>query len=120
MKNNTVPRNLKDSDFARRSYLSEKDVAPKTAHLKSTAMAHQMEGIAYLILSGCHIGYLPVSYAQRWVDEEKMISIQPDKYRLGSTIEIVTKKGASNTLIQQAFLKLLNENSASTSVDISE
>lgn len=110
--NDTVPTDLKNADLARRSYLSEKEVAPKTAHFRSTASAHQMEGVAYLILSGRHIGYLPVSYAQRWVDENQMISIKPEKYRLKTTLEIVTRRGAVMTRIHQAFLELLRENTS--------
>lgn len=109
VQNDTVPKDLRDADFARRSYLSEKEVAPKTAHLRSTASAHQMEGIAYLVLSGCHVGYLPASYAKRWVKEGRMASILPEKYGLSTTIEIISKKGLAPPPAHQAFLKLLRE-----------
>ena len=81
-------------DLAHRAYRSERQVAPLTADLHSTESARQIEGVAFLILSGWHIGYLPVAYAQRWVTSGRMRSILPATYRLNTKIELVTRRGA--------------------------
>lgn len=104
-----VPRDLGSADLARRGYLSEEQVAPLTAKLPSSATAHQIEGIAFMILSGRYIGYLPVSYAARWVAADRMRSLLPDRYRLITDIEIVTRKGAALSLVSQAFRDLIRE-----------
>ena len=95
------------TDYARRGYLSEEQVAPKTATLPSTATGYQMESIAFLILSGRYIGYLPVTYAQSWVDAGRMASILPSRFGAKTAIEIVTKKGLALTLVERTFIDFL-------------
>jgi DNA-binding transcriptional LysR family regulator len=93
----------------RRGYLSEEQVAPLTAKLPSSATAHQIEAVAFTLLSGRYIGYLPVSYAARWVTIDRMRSLLPDRFRLITNIETVTRKGAALSLVSQAFLDLMKE-----------
>ena len=96
-------------DLVHRAYLSERQVAPLTASLRSTAAASQMEGVAFLILSGWHIGYLPVAYAERWVATRRMRSILPATYRLNTKIEMVTRRGVALTLVSQTFAEILRQ-----------
>ena len=96
-------------DLVHRAYLSERQVAPLTAGLRSTAAASQMEGVAFLILSGWHIGYLPVSYAERRVATGRMRSILPATYRLNTKIEMVTRRGVALTLASQTFAEILRQ-----------
>ena len=97
------------ADLAHRAYLSERQVAPLTGELPSTAAARQIEGVAFLILSGWHIGYLPVSYAERWVESESMRSILPETYRLNTRMELVTRRGVQLTLVSETFADILRE-----------
>ncbi len=103
---------LASADYVRRSYLSEEQVAPLTAKLPSSATAHQIEGVAFMILSGRYLGYLPVSYADRWVALGRMKSLQPERYRLSTDIETVTRKGVALSLVARAFITALKEASA--------
>ncbi len=107
-----VPRDLEFADLVRRGYLSEEQVAPLTAKLPSSATAHQIEGVAFMVLSGRFIGYLPVSYAARWVAIERMRSLLPERFRLITNIEIVTRKGAALSLVSQAFVDSIREKTA--------
>ena len=100
---------VRAADLAHRAYLSERQVAPLTAGLDSTAKARQIEGVAFLILSGWHIGYLPAAYAKRWVASGRMRSILPDTYRLNTKIELVTRRGVALTLVSRTFADLLRE-----------
>ena len=100
---------VRAADLAHRAYLSERQVAPRTAGLHSTATARQIEGVAFLILSGWHIGYLPVAYVDRWVSSGRMRSILPATYRLNTKIELVTRRGVALTLVSQTFADLLRE-----------
>ena len=100
---------LRAADLAHRAYLSERQVAPLTGDLPSTATARQIEGVAFLILSGWHIGYLPVCYAQRWVDSGRMRSILPSTYRLNTKFELVTRRGVALTLVSQTFAEILRQ-----------
>ena len=94
-------------DLVHRAYLSERQVAPLTAGLHSTATARQIEGVAFLILSGWHIGYLPVAYAERWVASGRMRSVLPETYRHDTKIELVTRRGVALTLVSRTFADLL-------------
>ena len=96
-------------DVVHRAYLSERQVAPLTAGLHSTATARQIEGVAFLILSGWHIGYLPVAYAERWVASGRMRSVLPETYRLNTKIELVTRRGVALTLVSRTFADLLRK-----------
>ena len=100
---------LHGADLAHRAYLSERQVAPLTGDLPSTAAARQIEGVAFLILSGWHIGYLPVSYAERWETSGRMRSILPETYRLNTKMELVTRRGVALTLVSQTFADILRE-----------
>ena len=100
---------LRAADLAHRAYLSERQVAPLTGDLPSTATARQIEGVAFLILSGWHIGYLPVCYAERWVESGRMRSILPATYSLSTRIELVTRRGVALTLVSQTFAEILRE-----------
>ena len=97
------------ANLAHRAYLSERQVAPLTGDLPSTATARQIEGVAFLILSGWHVGYLPVSYAERWVISGRMRSILPATYRLNTKFELVTRRGVQLTLVSQTFADILRE-----------
>nr|WP_313771611.1 hypothetical protein [Pseudomonas protegens] len=46
----------------------EPEVIKYSKKLKVMATSSDREGVAFLILSGEYIGYLPSHYAQRWVD----------------------------------------------------
>ena len=96
-------------DLVHRAYLSERQVAPLTAGLRSTATASQMEGVAFLILSGWHVGYLPVAYAERWVASGRMRSILPATCRLDTKIELVTRRGVALTLVSRTFADILRQ-----------
>ena len=100
---------VRAADLAQRAYLSERQVAPHTAGLHSTATARQIEGVAFLILSGWHVGYLPVAYAERWVASGRMRSVLPETYRLNTKIELVTRRGVALTLVSRTFADLLRE-----------
>jgi hypothetical protein len=66
-----------------------------------------------MILSGRYIGYPPVSSAARWaagwVAIDRMRSLLPERFRLITDIETVTRKGAALSLVSQAFLDLMRE-----------
>ncbi len=100
---------LAEIDYVRRGYLSEEQVAPTTAKLPSSATAHQIEGVAFMILTGAYVGHLPVSYAKRWVAVDRMRSLLPARLRRSTRIEIVTKKGQPPTLVARRFVETLKD-----------
>ena len=72
--------------------------------LNCTATASDREGIAFLILTGRYIGFLPDHYAARWCELEQMRAIAPARLCFSSEIAIVTRQGQRNNAILQRFL----------------
>lgn len=98
---------LQGAKLARRAYLNEEKVAPKTHGLTSNAKAHQVEGIALLILTGNFIGYLPQSYANNWVKDGRMKSVARGEFDLPTPIKLVTKRGEKLNLVSRTFIEFL-------------
>jgi DNA-binding transcriptional LysR family regulator len=72
--------------------------------LKTTATATDREGVAFLILTGCYIGYLPTHYAKRWIDTGQMKAVYPEKYNFTTEYHLVVRKGARTNLVVETFL----------------
>lgn len=73
-------------------------------NLKTTATATDREGVAFLILTGCYIGYLPTHYAQRWIEAGQMKAVYPNKYNFTTVYHLVVRKGARTNLVLETFL----------------
>jgi DNA-binding transcriptional LysR family regulator len=104
----TVHKNLlQKAKLARRAYLNEEKVAPVTHGLASNVKAHQVEGIALLILTGNFIGYLPQSFANMWVKDGRMKSVAQGQFDLPTPIKTVTKRGEKLNLVSRTFIEYL-------------
>lgn len=75
--------------------------------LNCSATASDREGIAFLILTGSYIGYLPVHYAAKWVEQGVMRAIDPERYYFDTTLSVVTRKGRRPNALLEAFLHSL-------------
>lgn len=106
-----IGEGLKETQYAERAYLIEQDVAPVSRGLSSNARAHQIEGIAHLILTGKYIGYLPEQFADVWVREDNLRSIGGGQFDQSSELKLVRKKGADLGLVDRTFEKLVRNQS---------
>ncbi|AWK89557.1 LysR family transcriptional regulator [Azospirillum thermophilum] len=77
--------------------------------LTATATATDREGVAFLILTGCYLGFLPTHYARQWVERGAMRALLPDSHRYSLDFHAVTKKGAQPNLVLERFLALLKQ-----------
>lgn len=75
--------------------------------LRTTATATDREGVAFLILTGRYIGYLPTHYAELWVEQGRMRAMRPEDYRYTTEFRIVTAKGRQPNLVLKTYLDLL-------------
>ncbi|WP_431023774.1 LysR family transcriptional regulator [Halomonas sp. H5] len=75
--------------------------------LKAAATATDREGIAFLILSGRYIGYLPTHYAERWVREGRMRALSPETWYYLTHYSAITRKGAPPNLVVESYLEEL-------------
>lgn len=75
--------------------------------LNCTATASDREGIAFLILTGRYMGFLPDHYAMRWVDNKIMRALAPERMHFSNEIAIATRKGSHFNTILERFLAAL-------------
>lgn len=75
--------------------------------LNPAASATDREGIAFLILTGSYIGFLPDHYAATWVDRGLMAPLSPDRLFFDARLAVATRKGRRQNLILEHFLDAL-------------
>jgi LysR family transcriptional regulator, transcriptional activator for bauABCD operon len=71
---------------------------------KDVASSPYVEGVAYLILSGAYIGYLPSHYARFWVAERRIRPILAAEISRSVEFSLVRKRSARVTRLVRAFL----------------
>lgn len=76
--------------------------------LRPAASATDREGIAFLILTGRYIGYLPTHYAERWVRDGRMRALSPATCRYLTRYCAITRKGAPPNLVLESYLEALD------------
>ncbi|WP_409525790.1 LysR family transcriptional regulator [Nitrincola sp. MINF-07-Sa-05] len=91
------------------AYAQTAEVRSQYQALKASASASDREGIAFLILTGRYIGYLPTHYAERWLREGQMRALLPDQLQYITQYAAITRKGARSNLILDSYLELLRD-----------
>ena len=102
-----IEHGLSETRYARRTYLRERHVAQISHGLNRSGHAHQIEGVAHLILTGRYIGYLPVDFADMWVRDDRMRAVGGGQYGQPSQLRLVRKRGADPSRVTQSFETLL-------------
>ncbi|NKQ11298.1 LysR substrate-binding domain-containing protein [Pseudomonas sp. SST3] len=73
--------------------------------LSLAASATDREGIAFLILTGSYIGFLPDHYAANWVDKGLMAPLNPERLFFDTKLALATRKGRRHHLILEHFIE---------------
>lgn len=80
----------------------------RNQQLKVMASSSDREGVAFLILSGDYIGYLPSHYAQRWVDCGRMRPLCQERYRYATQYQVITRPDEDANVLLQHYLHALD------------
>lgn len=75
--------------------------------LRCTASASDREGMAFLILTGRYIGYLPDHYAEAWVQQGRLRALKAKQRFYDLSLSRVTRKGRRPHLVLESFLEQL-------------
>ncbi|MEG5265286.1 LysR family transcriptional regulator [Pseudomonas sp. JDS28PS106] len=75
--------------------------------LSCTASASDREGMAFLILTGRYIGYLPDHYAAAWVQQGRLRALKPATRFYDLSLVTVTRRGRRPHLVLESFLHSL-------------
>lgn len=68
------------------------------------ASSAYIEGIAFLILSGRYLAYLPTHYASNWTDNKQMRPVLPEETRRTTSFHLITNKTIRKPQLTQEFL----------------
>ena len=82
-----------------------------------SASASDREGIAFLILTGQFVGFLPDHYANHWVARGMMRALAPQRFCFDSRIALVTRKGRRPNAILELFLQAIQQTGADQRVE---
>ncbi|WP_111746212.1 LysR family transcriptional regulator [Salinisphaera orenii] len=77
--------------------------------LNETASASDREGVAFLILTGLYIGYLPRHFAERWTQQNDLRAIRPSDYSYRIQYATITRRGRLYQRVLETFLAELGE-----------
>lgn len=98
---------LKQTNTVITSHRMTSDAISMHQQLRCTATASDHEGIAFLILTGTYIGFLPEHYANYWVEKGRMRRLLPDECYFASDISLITKRGVKQNPILNQFLEFI-------------
>ncbi len=87
------------------AYVQSADIKKHYQSLNATATATDREGVAFLILTGAYIGYLPLHFAQQWIDQGRMRALAPKECFFATSFAIVTRKGRRHNSILDYWLQ---------------
>lgn len=102
------PEDLKQVDAIAPTYRMPAQAISLHQLLNCTANGSDREAIAFLILTGRYIGFLPDHYAKRWIDQGALREIFPEKFSYDSTLSLVTCKGRPKNTVVDAFLDAID------------
>ena len=110
---------LAGSDLVYHPYRFVTDQQPlQTRH--SSSYCEQVEGCLALILSGAHIGYLPVHCAAPWVASGRLRALLPDALGFSVQFHLTQHRGRHPGDAQRAFVEDLQTAFASTTAAAAE
>lgn len=98
---------LSQIDVVAAAYAQTEQALNQYQSLHVSATATDREGIAFLILTGRYLGFLPTHYAERWVKEGRMQAIAPSQRQFTTDFAAITRKGKRPNLILETYLELL-------------
>ncbi|MFD1744842.1 LysR family transcriptional regulator [Rhizobium helianthi] len=91
-----------------RSYWAARDIKI-FAISSSHATVSNMEAEAYLILSGCYLGYLPDHYAAPFVQQGRMRLIRPNLFSYKAKFQVATLEDWKSRPIVKTFVDIISK-----------
>ncbi|ENU58517.1 LysR family transcriptional regulator [Acinetobacter guillouiae MSP4-18] len=100
---------LKQCNTVLPNYAITPDAMKLHQRLNCSATASDREGIAFLILSGKFMGFLPDHYAKKWVQDGLMQPILQERMHYSTPICLITHKGKNYNIILKTFMDILKK-----------
>jgi DNA-binding transcriptional LysR family regulator len=100
---------LRKHAFAGLGYHSPNMEISQAQRMTRSATGFDQESIATLILSGKFLGFLPIHYAQSFVDARQMRAVQPDLFRYNCDFFGIVRRSPQPSRATRAFQACLRE-----------
>ncbi|MCL6269297.1 hypothetical protein M3P05_04980 [Sansalvadorimonas sp. 2012CJ34-2] len=100
---------VQNQDIVMPVYAQPPEIKTIYQDLRAGASATDREGIAFLILTGKYLGFLPEHYASRWIKEHKMRALCPAHFNHTTPFTDITSKSTPGNLVLETFLELIDK-----------
>ncbi len=107
------PGKLTDFEVVVPSFAQPAEARALYARHPLGARANDREGIMFLLLTGCYLGYLPDHYARPWVERGRLRALQPDSIGFTTRFCAITARSRRANLVLDTFLDTLSSPSSS-------
>ena len=94
---------IENCQWVKRGYLLPSHLLPLSP-TRLTAVAHQMEAVAHLVLAGSHLGYLPQHYAEHWIERGQMRILGRDALSYEVKHSLIVRRNRPNNEALDAFI----------------
>lgn len=94
---------IRASRVVARTFLQQRDLQLLQAR-EAAATVDNVEAQALLILSGSYIGFLPLHYAQRWLDARTMRHIGAGRLENRWPFSAITRRGGAEPAVMRVFV----------------
>jgi LysR family transcriptional regulator, transcriptional activator for bauABCD operon len=102
-----IEQQIPTYDAVAPAYAQSAEIKKHYQSLNASATATDREGVAFLILTGAYIGYLPIHFAQQWVDQRRIRELAPKQRCFATNFAVVTRKGRRHNSILDYWLNSL-------------
>ena len=76
---------------------------------RDAASSPYIEGIAFMVLSGAYLAYLPTHYASFWTKRNQIRAILPETTRRTASFHLITSSSSRKLQLTRAFLEELEQ-----------
>lgn len=96
-------RQLERTELIEGMFLEENlDPDPVPCNVVTTSANEEIKAIQ--ILSGGYVGFLPIGYAQQWITDGKLVTLDPERYFRKVDFHLLTSQSRPRRLVATAFI----------------
>ncbi len=96
-----------EHDAVAPAYAQPEDIQRIYRRHKIDATVSDREGVAFLLMTGCFIGFLPTHYAENWVRDNSFRRLLPEHFGYTTHYTAITRNGYRDNLVLNTYLEAL-------------
>jgi DNA-binding transcriptional LysR family regulator len=102
-----TPEQVLEYDAVAPAYAQPEDIQRIYQRQKTAATVSDREGVAFLLMTGCFIGFLPTHYAQSWVADGTFRRLLPEHFGYRTQYTAITRSGNRSNKVLNSYLEAL-------------